>query len=104
MCTALSAGSSALSVGSSAKPLDLDDEHEVIRRVDQDSRVHESRQLLLACRAQAGEVLPRRVVKVPAVHASETAALRLMASVAGSSGETAQLPVHCGLARSASVD
>jgi hypothetical protein len=49
-------------------------------------------------------VLPRRVVKVPAVHASETAALRLMASVAGSSDETAQLPVHCGLARSASVD
>ena len=91
-----------------AKPLDLDDEHEVIRWVDQerdesfvmsaesaacaitwlgqrarldgvdirwvdqDSRVHESRQLFLRRRAQAGKVLPRRVVEVPAVHVSET--------------------------------
>jgi hypothetical protein len=30
--------------------------------IDQDSRVHESRQLFLPCRAQAGEVLPRRVL------------------------------------------
>jgi hypothetical protein len=40
--------------------------------VDQEIRVHESGQILLACRAQAGEMLARWVVAVPAVHGSET--------------------------------
>ena len=45
-----------------AEPLDLDDKHEIIRRIHQEPR---------AAQAQVGELLLSRAIQLPPVHASD---------------------------------